>query len=312
MAESASHASSKDLPSRFAGIPSLAGHPAVVALLFVMVGLYDSAQHFAYERMRGAHFGFAGGLARNFPFWALWIPLTYAVARFARAVPPALSARRVLAHLGAAAALGAAHIALWVVLRDFFAHGNLPPADYAHLLRKFVPARIGLDVLVYGAVLALTSKPGGAIRRRGWGDSRAARAIPGRRPGDSRTGGQGDAHPRREPDRLVLASGGRTYVISRRDTERVEAEGDYMRIHGDVESLVRVTMGELDEALGPGFVRVSRSALVNAAHVRELRRVAGERWEARMASGARVPVTAAYRDGLEAALHRLAAGTPKP
>lgn len=311
MADSASHASSKDLASRFSGIAPAPLHPAVLALVFVMVGLYDSAQHFAYEQMRGAHFGFSGGLARNFPFWALWIPLAYAVAGIARALPPSLSARRLLAHLAVAAALGAAHIAVWVVIRDLFAHGSFPPGDYGHLLRKFVPARIGLDVFVYGAVLALTSVPRGATLGRRSGDPRSGDAIRGRRgSGDAPKGGEGGTLPGREPDRLVLASGGRTYVISRRDTERVEAEGDYMRIHGDVESLVRVTMAELDDALGRGFVRVSRSALVNVAHVREVRRVAGERWEARLASGARVPITGAYREGLEAALHRLDSRAP--
>ena len=297
MAESASHASSADFASRLRGIPSVPLHPAVLALLFLAVGLYDSAQHFAYEQMRGAHFGFTGGLARNFPFWVLWIPLAHVVVRFARALPPALSARRVLAHLGVAAALGVAHIALWVVLRDLFAHGHFPPADYAHLLRKFVPARIGLDVFVYGAVLGLMARP----RTRGPGGDESAAAAgagPGGRPG--------------EVDRLVLASGGRTYVISRRDTERVEAEGDYMRIHGDVESLIRITLGELDDALGPGFVRVSRSAIVNVVRVRELRRVAGERWEALMASGARVAVTSAYRERLENALHRTARRASAP
>jgi DNA-binding LytR/AlgR family response regulator len=101
-------------------------------------------------------------------------------------------------------------------------------------------------------------------------------------------------------------------VISRSATERVEAEGDYMRIFGDVESLVRITLRELDRRLGPAFVRVSRSTLVNVAHVREVRRLGGERWEALMASGERVPVTAAYRDALDSALRTAPQPQPNP
>lgn len=255
--------------------------PVVLVLILLLAGLYDSAQLASYERMRGAHYGLLGGLARNLPFWVLWIVGARVVALAGRFRPPIPTVHSIGFHAATALVLGVAHIATWVVLRDFLAHGNFPPVDYGHLVRKFVPSRIGMNIVVYAGLLALTVRPAAG------GPDAPERP---RRPGSL------------DRDRLVLTAGGRIYVISRAATERVEAEGDYMRIFGDVQSLVRITLRELGRRLGPGFARVSRSTLVNVAHIREIRRVGGERWEALMVSGERVPVTSAYRDALDAAL----------
>jgi len=52
----------------------------------------------------------------------------------------------------------------------------------------------------------------------------------------------------------------------------VQAEGDYASLRvGEKIYLVRETMAALEARLGPGFLRIHRSAIVNAARIRELR-----------------------------------------
>ncbi len=239
-------------------------------------------------------------MARNLPFWVLWIPLAFVVLRLGGRLPVVGEGkgRRIAAHAVLATAIGALHVALWVVARELLAHGHFRPAAYPANVGKFLAERIGVDLLVYALLVT-------AAGRHLWAVARPASAGAGGDPpgvGEPDRADFGDAG---EGDRLVLRAGGRVYVILRSRVEWVEAEGDYMRLHGDRELLIRITLKELDSLLGSRFVRVSRSALVNVDHLREVRPAAGDRHEAVLASGVRVPVTPSYRERLEDPL-----GTP--
>lgn len=71
-----------------------------------------------------------------------------------------------------------------------------------------------------------------------------------------------------------MRDGERFVPIETGDITRVEASGDYARVHASGAShLLPVTLVELEDRLdGARFVRVHRSHIVNLAEVREVRR----------------------------------------
>jgi two-component system LytT family response regulator len=78
--------------------------------------------------------------------------------------------------------------------------------------------------------------------------------------------------PEARPERLMIRTTGRVSFVRPGDITRVEAEGDYVMIHGaGKRHLVRETMKQMEERLAPyGFQRIHRSSLVNLDAVREL------------------------------------------
>jgi two-component system, LytTR family, response regulator len=79
-----------------------------------------------------------------------------------------------------------------------------------------------------------------------------------------------------QPDlakRLVVAANGGRLIIDVREVEWIEAEDYYAAIHMDRRChLIRESLTSLEARLDPKqFVRIHRSALVNLAHVREIK-----------------------------------------
>ena len=77
---------------------------------------------------------------------------------------------------------------------------------------------------------------------------------------------------------IAVELAGVTRFVQRSRVTHVEANGDYVRLHvaDGTHHLVRTALGTLAEDWADaGFVRVHRSILVNVAHVRELRQLAG-------------------------------------
>jgi LytTr DNA-binding domain len=72
--------------------------------------------------------------------------------------------------------------------------------------------------------------------------------------------------------RLAIKGDGRVILVDVDEVDRLEAAGNYVEVHsGARRHLVRETMASLEARLDPArFVRVSRSSIVNADHVREL------------------------------------------
>jgi hypothetical protein len=104
--------------------------------------------------------------------------------------------------------------------------------------------------------------------------------------------------------RVPLKDDGVVSFIDVDDIERIEADGDYVRIHGAKEAkLVRQSLTAFERQLEPArFVRVHRSTIVRLDAIAELQPMFHGEFVAVMASGARVKVSRTYRASLTAAL----------
>jgi two-component system LytT family response regulator len=95
---------------------------------------------------------------------------------------------------------------------------------------------------------------------------------------------------------VVLRDGQRALVVDPAELEMIEADGDYVRVRlGGRPFLVRQTLASIIPSL-PGFVRVHRSAAVNARRVREVSLIGDRKYRVTMESGAVVNSSRGYRD----------------
>lgn len=108
----------------------------------------------------------------------------------------------------------------------------------------------------------------------------------------------------RYPTRLQIKDRGQIIFVDVDDIERVEADGDYVRVHTARKShLVRQTLGDLERQLDPHrFLRVHRSTIVRLASVVEVRPHLHGEFRLTTRSGARVKVSRSYRGALARAL----------
>jgi two-component system LytT family response regulator len=104
----------------------------------------------------------------------------------------------------------------------------------------------------------------------------------------------------RHLSRLAVTASGRTRFVDVAAIDWIEAEDNYVTIHGAGAShLVRETLAHLESRLDPAqFVRVHRSALVNVAAVRELKTLFHGDLELQLRGGSAVRVGRSYRTGL--------------
>lgn len=108
-------------------------------------------------------------------------------------------------------------------------------------------------------------------------------------------------------DRLLVRGGGdgTNRFVDPADVAWLEARGNYVRLHYPARrpDLVRDTVTNLAARLAhEGFLRVSRSAVVNLARVRHTRRLPPGQWEFTLEGGQRVPSSRRYRQQIEARL----------
>ena len=72
-------------------------------------------------------------------------------------------------------------------------------------------------------------------------------------------------------DRIVLRVGRRFVILFLRDISWVEADGNYIIVHANAQSVrTRAPLAAVLETLGPSFAQVHRSAVVNLDHIVEL------------------------------------------
>lgn len=120
---------------------------------------------------------------------------------------------------------------------------------------------------------------------------------------------EGPTEPRIEPraDTLVATTGRRSVVITIADIDWVEAQDYCALIHtGKMSYLLRDSLRRLEPRLAAhGFVRVHRSAMVNLARVRELRRPAQREWFVVLNGGTELPVSRRLRPEIQRQLGRL-------
>jgi len=118
--------------------------------------------------------------------------------------------------------------------------------------------------------------------------------------------------PRVEPraDTLLATTGRRSVVIAIAEIDWVEAQDYCVLVHLAKKSyLLRDSIRRLEPRLAAhGFVRVHRSAMVNLARVRELRRPPHREWFVVLDGGAELPVSRRLRPELQRQLGRLGEG----
>lgn len=107
----------------------------------------------------------------------------------------------------------------------------------------------------------------------------------------------------REP-RMKLCSGRRVFFLRPSEIRWVEGEGNYCRVHTAKASfLVREVVHAFALRFAShGLIRVHRSAIVNVAHVLELRRKSRYTNVVVLNDGSEVPLAPDYRSELERAI----------
>jgi hypothetical protein len=101
--------------------------------------------------------------------------------------------------------------------------------------------------------------------------------------------------------RLRLRDGAKTILLDPVEITWIEADGDYIRVHGAANRLfLRYTMSAVLRELPDGFVRVHRSSIVNIDRVRQLRPQPNREFEILLDDGTRAKASRTYAGALEA------------
>ncbi|MFW6078048.1 MAG: LytR/AlgR family response regulator transcription factor [Gemmatimonadota bacterium] len=114
----------------------------------------------------------------------------------------------------------------------------------------------------------------------------------------------GASAPASRPDRLVIRDAGTVVFLRPDEVDRIEAAGNYVRVFaGERRHLVRESLKSMEARLDPRrFVRVSRSAIVNLARVREVRPLSNGTHVVRLRDGATVRASRRYGEKLRRAI----------
>jgi two-component system LytT family response regulator len=102
-------------------------------------------------------------------------------------------------------------------------------------------------------------------------------------------------------ERLAIRSAGRIVFLDVEEIDWIEAAANYVRVHAGKDfHLMRESIGQMAEKLDSSrFVRVHRSAIVNAAKIRELQSCNGGEYLAVLRNGKSVPCSRGYRNLIE-------------
>lgn len=101
-------------------------------------------------------------------------------------------------------------------------------------------------------------------------------------------------------DHFVVKSAGRIQVVRTPTIRWVEAAGDYVRLHtgADRPPLLRETMTAMERKLGPSFLRIHRSTIVNTDCLRELRPCGNGDYVVFLDNDTRLKLSRSYRDAV--------------
>ena len=113
-----------------------------------------------------------------------------------------------------------------------------------------------------------------------------------------------EAPPLHAPRRLIFRDGKRAVMLDAGDINRLEAAGDYVRIHtGSRRLLLRATLSGIEATLPEAdFVRIHRSSIVPIAKVRELVPLANSEYDVMLRDGTKLRASRTYAGRLRAAL----------
>lgn len=221
---------------------------------------------------------------KNWYLWGLFAP---GVVWLARRVPPGRVgwSRTVAVHLAGAVALALLHPTLAIAL-SALAEG-LDGATFFEAVRSLFLKRYALSFVTYGALASVAHAVDDA-REPGGGEAPGVRRAEDLRVA---TAGSGAARP---AERLLVRKSDRERFLPVDRIDRIEAEGNYVRIHAGREVYFeRRTLQSLERQLDPArFLRVHRSHIVHVDRI--------ERIEPRFKGGYRVVL----RDGTRLGLSR--------
>lgn len=102
-------------------------------------------------------------------------------------------------------------------------------------------------------------------------------------------------------ERLVVRDGARIAFVPVAELDRVEADGDYVRLFcGERQHLIRRTMAQMEARLDPArFVRIHRSAIVAVDRIRELQPSFRGEYVVLLHDGTRLNLSRGYRRRLQ-------------
>ena len=102
-------------------------------------------------------------------------------------------------------------------------------------------------------------------------------------------------------ERLVVRDGARIAFVPVAELDRVEADGDYVRLFcGARQHLIRRTMAQMEARLDPArFVRIHRSAIVAVDRIRELQPSFRGEYVVLLHDGTRLNLSRGYRQRLQ-------------
>jgi two-component system LytT family response regulator len=100
------------------------------------------------------------------------------------------------------------------------------------------------------------------------------------------------------PQRILVKAPDRILFLKPQEIDHVEASGNYLLLHvGKERHMIRETMNGMEARLSPlGFMRISRSAIVNLSRIRELQPLAAGEYCVLLHSGARLDMTCPLRE----------------
>lgn len=103
------------------------------------------------------------------------------------------------------------------------------------------------------------------------------------------------------PERIAVKSGGSILWVNLADVDWIGSADNYAELHVGVKShLLRETLSALEAQLDPEqFVRISRSIIVNAKRIKELKRLFYGGCEITLQSGTKLTLSRRYRDKLQ-------------
>lgn len=112
----------------------------------------------------------------------------------------------------------------------------------------------------------------------------------------------------KQAERLVFSTGGVDLVVAPDEIAWIEADDYYAAVHAlGRRHLVRESLSSLEARLDTTrFVRVHRSAIVNLAHVREVRSAAPGESAIVLRDGASLPISRRRREAVTAAVRQFA------
>lgn len=95
--------------------------------------------------------------------------------------------------------------------------------------------------------------------------------------------------PQASGAQIPIVVQGAVVFVKCADIVRVEASDDHVKIYaGRQPHLTRTTMSKMESLLGPSFVRIHRSWIVNTSHIREIKPLRSGEYAVRMKDGSGV------------------------